>query len=475
MGRRGAQGGGRPGSAARVAVTAGVLLAGPCVVPAYAVTSVGCTDADLIAAINASNGMAGGDTLSLASYCVYTLTDADGTLPTITQPLTVHGNNATIRRDPAATTQFRIFAVGASSLTMDTLTVMNGDATSTGGDGGGVLLSTANGSLSTTDVNFQGNVAENGGAVATTDDATVSLTGGALTDNRADGDGGAVYGTAAGTVTLSSVTVQRNRAASEGGGVSLTNFNATNITNSVISDNTAVEDGGGVQYGGSTSSTLSISGSRITDNRVIRSQNGGGGLFNDPEAGAGATLTNTLVSGNLLTGFDAANPGSNLGAGILHREGTLTLNASKVAGNQIVGAGGQGAGIALWGSIGATDLNLNSTSVTGNLASGRYSQGGGLYTSTNTATSSSVTVTDSHIDRNKVTGTGSAAGGIYNVDTIYSFITSSVNDNIAPMAPAPGGVYTGVAITSVDGATTFMGNTPTNCLFSPQPVMNCTN
>lgn len=86
-----------------------------------------------------------------------------------------------------------------------------------------------------------------------------------------------------------------------------------------------------------------------------------------------------------------------------------------------------------------------------------------------------MTVTGSHIDQNKVTGTGSAAGGIYNVDSIYSFITSSVNNNIAPMAPAPGGVCTGVAISSVDGATTFTGNTPTNCLLSPQPVMNCTN
>ncbi|MEU6219149.1 hypothetical protein ABZ845_16770 [Streptomyces sp. NPDC047022] len=59
----------------------------------------GLFDGDLITAINNANA-GSGDTLVLTSYCVYTLTDADGSLPTIRQPLIIHGNNATIRRDP---------------------------------------------------------------------------------------------------------------------------------------------------------------------------------------------------------------------------------------------------------------------------------------------------------------------------------------------------------------------------------------
>lgn len=47
-----------------------------------------------------------------------------------------------------------------------------------------------------------------------------------------------------------------------------------------------------------------------------------------------------------------------------------------------------------------------------------------------------------------------------------------MNNNTAPNAPAPGGVHTGAAITSVDGVTTFTGNTPTNIVFSPAPVIN---
>ncbi|MEU6217073.1 hypothetical protein ABZ845_06040 [Streptomyces sp. NPDC047022] len=432
---------------------------------------MGCSDTDLIAAINASNGMVGGDTLSLTSYCVYTMTDADGQLPQIIQPLIIHGNNATIRRDPAATTNFRIFRVGATSLTMDTLTVMNGNAG--GSQGGGVLLNTTNASLITTGVNFQGNRASTGGGIAAGPHTTLSVTGGTISDNHAPNGGGGILAFGSVPVTLNSVTISGNRTRAIGGGLYFSSVSSPAIImNSTIRDNTAQQQGGGINYSGSSS--LSVTGTAITDNLVPQSFNGGGGILFNPLAGATATIADSMISGNTVTGWTTPDGFSNRGGGIFSLGGSLTLNHTRVTGNRLIGTSGQGAGIAAEGLLSAATLTLQQdTAVTGNLASGRYSQGAGLYadTSTNGLT---VSVDGSHIDANKVTGTGSAVAGVYNNGGTFSFSNvSSVNNNTAPLAPAPGGVYTTVAITTVDAGTTFTGNTPTNCLLSPQPVTNC--
>ncbi|MEU6221251.1 hypothetical protein ABZ845_27655 [Streptomyces sp. NPDC047022] len=454
-----------------VAAVAGVLFAGASAVPAHAVTPVACNTAALITAINNSNAGTG-DTLSLTSYCVYTLTDADGQLPTITQPLVIQGNHATIRRDPNAGTQFRIFEVASGgSLTMDTLTVMNGFAPS-GQDGGGVLLSGTMTGLTTTDVNFQGNRAQNGGGLAVEGSTnTVSITGGLINDNGAAqtmplGGGGGIYGESNNPITLNSVTLSGNRSGF-GGAISLNNF-----TQSLTLNKCAVRDNTGLRYGGAIgnaggASTITITDSSITDNQVPRSKNGGGAI-----AAQNTTLnvTGSTISGNTLSGFTTNASGAAVGGGVVVESAVTTLDSTQVTGNRIIGAGGQGAGIA---ASGGTLTLQNGTSVTGNLTSGRYSQGGGLYIN-NILGPTTVAVDDSHIDRNRITGTGSVAGGIFNTGGTFSFSNaSSVNNNTAPPAPAPGGVYTDVAINAVDAGTTFTGNAPTNCLLSPAPVTGC--
>ncbi|MFJ3235863.1 hypothetical protein [Streptomyces sp. NPDC086787] len=450
-----------------VAVAAGMLLVGVAAVPARADTPVDCVTQDLIDAINDSNAGANDHILVLTSYCVYTLTDANGQLPMVTQPLVIHGNHATIRRDPAATTNFRIFEVGGTSLTMDTLTVMNGNAT--GDLGGGLKLTTSSGSLTATNVNFQGNTAAVGGAISAFSGGSVSLTGGTVNDNRADSEGGGIA--SAGAIMLDSVAVTGNRSISDSGGLILLGNQPATITNSTIDHNTAKNFGGGITYQGS--GPLSVTGASIADNRVTDSGAGGGGVFFEPEPGGTLMITGSTVSGNTVTGFTANDGESNRGGGIYVREGQATLDSTTVRGNQLIGAFGQGAGIAAEGFFAAGTLTLqNGTTLLANLASGRYSQGGGLYTD-NSFNPVTVAVNASHIDTNKVTGTGSAAAGIYNNGGTYSFTTSSVNNNTAPLAPAPGGVYTTVAITSVDAGTTFTGNTPTNCVFSPAPVTGC--
>ncbi|MFJ3234021.1 hypothetical protein [Streptomyces sp. NPDC086787] len=449
-------------------VAAGGLLVGSAAFPAHAVQDVACSTSALVTAISdANSGMDA--TLALTPYCVYTLTNSDGSLPTITKPLVIHGRHATIRRDPNATANFRVFDVDAASLTMDDLTVMNGSASP--GAGGGVFLGVSGGSLTTTDVRFQGNAADVGGAIVALDGTSVSLTGGTVDDNSATAQGGGIVALGAATVTLDSLTMTGNRAGSSAGGALLDTSQQVTIKDSNISRNTGKQAGGGIVFGGSDE--LSITGTTIADNRVPQSISGGGGILFAPASGGSGSITDSTISGNTVTGFTANDGFSNRGGGIFSDGGPLTLDNTTVSGNQLIGPFGQGAGIAAVGDISAGTLVLqHGTAITGNLASGTLSQGGGLYTD-DTFGAVSVSVAGSHIDGNKVGGTGSAAGGVFNVGGAYSFTTSSVNGNMAPSAPAPGGVSTTVAITSVDAASTFTGNTPTNCLLSPQPVTNC--
>ncbi|MEU6222080.1 hypothetical protein ABZ845_31980, partial [Streptomyces sp. NPDC047022] len=385
-----------------------------------------CSDTALIQAINDSNANLNDHILDLTTYCLYTLTDADGQLPTITQPLVIHGHNATIRRDPGATTNFRIFEVGGVSLTMDTLTVMNGNAMGVG-NGGAVDLETNFGSLTTTDVNFQGNASDSGGAIFAGARTSLSLTRGLVNDNRTDGGGGGIGVIGLVPVFLDTVTVTGNRA-DMGGGAILDSTQLSTIMNSTFSHNTAVEGGGGIFS--ASSGTLAVTGTKIADNRVAASTDGGGGIFREAISGGSATFTNSTISGNTVTGFRTADGSSNRGGAIHAIAGPITLDNTQVAGNRLIGPFGQGAGIAAAGDVVTTTLTLqNGTTLTRNLASGRYSQGGGLYTDSSTS-GVTVSVTGSHIDANKVTGTGSVSGGIYNSGGTVSLTNSSVNNNV---------------------------------------------
>ncbi|MFJ3232253.1 hypothetical protein [Streptomyces sp. NPDC086787] len=462
------------------AVAAGTLLAGMMTVPAHALTMVGCSETELRDAITASNGMLGGDTLQLTSYCVYTLTDTFGQLPTLIQPLVIVGNNATIRRDPTALSDYRLFQVTTGgSLDMSTLTLMNGSYGPATVGGGAVAVTEAGGPLITNNVNFQGNRATGrGGAVYlnTTSAAPSSITGGTFSDNMAMNIGGGGIFTQGGTLTVDSATMTRNRAGF-GGGIYADGTKLT-VEDSIVSNNTGVFGGGGIiLLDGNAGTPVNITDTAITDNSVTGSAEGGGGIVASLATGNVTTITDSTISGNTVTGYTAIDGFGNRGGGINKETGTsgqLILDNTDVTANRIIGASGQGAGIAAGGGSPAGVLTLrNGTSVTRNLASGRYSQGGGLYTENGEGDALTVAIDTTSIDTNKVTGTGSAAAGIYNLDATVSLNGGSVSNNTAPAAPAPGGISTvDVPISSVTG-TTITGNTPTNCLLSPMPVATC--
>lgn len=389
----------------------------------------------------------------------------DTGLPPITNNagVTINGNNATIKR--VGTDSFRLFEVGTSAavpgnLTLNDLTVMNGQPSNV--IGGGNVLVRENSTFAGTNVALQGATANIGGGIRFRTSTTGTLTDSRISDNRTTGGasaGGGLYSD--GQVTLTNTDFTSNRARI-GGGIGH-NVGTLTINGGSIKHNTAFDNGGGIASDGN--GTLNMTGTTVTDNRVttggLGSGNGGGVYigFNGTR-----TITDSVIEGNTVT-VQSADDG---GGGIFMGGGTLTLDNTKVKGNKLIGEAGHGAGI---DARGGTLNVLNASDVTDNLAAGRYSLGGGIYTASliNTPT---VNVNGSAIDRNKVSGTGSRGGGIYNASGTYDLTDASVQFNVAPDAPAPGGIWTSTAITSVTG-TTIANNTPTNCLYSLAPVTSC--
>lgn len=436
-------------------------------VPAHAV-SVPCDTAALITAIENAN--AGTDTvIDLAPYCLYEVTAAystDSGLPPITNNttgVTINGHNATIKRVGAAS--FRLFEVGTSpavpgNLTLNDLTVMNGQPSNS--IGGGNVLVRENSTFAGTRVAFQGATANLGGGIRFRSNSTGTLTESRISDNQTTGGASGGGGLQSdGQLTLTNTHVTSNRARI-GGGIGHTVGTLT-INGGSIKHNTAFDGGGGISS--DSSGTLNVTGTAITDNRVttggLASGVGGGVSIG---IGGTKTFTDSVIEGNAVTVHGDLDGGG----GIFALGTALTLNNTKVKGNKLIGEAGHGAGIAFHGGT----LNLlNGSDVKGNLAAGRYSLGGGIYTA-NLVNVPTVNVNGSAIDRNKVSGTGSRAGGIYNAAGTYDLTDASVQFNKAPDAPAPGGIWTSTAITSVTN-TTIAHNTPTNCLYSPAPVTSC--
>jgi hypothetical protein len=326
----------------------------------------------LIAAINLANAAAGG-TLNLAANCTYTLTANNPTtgdgLPSITQPITVNGNNATIARAELTNLPFRIFDVGSGgNLSLQNLTVTGGRTPATPSVAGGGILIQGGGVARLEHVTVKNNAsAALGGGVANfgfvdigdsvvsdnnaTDagggifnEGSLSLRNTTLSDNLAS-RGGAVFN--AGGAFLENATMSHNGAGTMGGGLfvdapasstrvdhgtitdnasetggGVFSLSSVSFANTTISNNAAALSGGGI----ASFSTLVVEDSTITDNKARES---GGGLFNSGP-GAHAVLRRTEVSGNTVVSSTSQ------GGGIFNNGGTVALFASRVTDNTSV-------------------------------------------------------------------------------------------------------------------------------------------
>jgi hypothetical protein len=289
-------------------------------------------------AITQANALAGADdiTFSIPPASTISLLTA---LPQITDPLTITGpgaSNLTVRRDPGAAVNFRIFdititavpavtisgvtitggnpaadggginAAGAAALTVTvTDSVITGNTATGANDGGGIAVGTGT-ALTVQRTLITGNTGgDGGGGIYLFSTNNLILEDSTISGNTAgttDGEGGGLYQFGTANVTIRGTTISGNTSAGttgDGGGIFCTSGTPViTIENSTISGNTAGQSGGGMIRSATTTGTLTITHSTITLNTASgAATSGGGGIFL-PTAFAGTTIRNSIVSGN---------------------------------------------------------------------------------------------------------------------------------------------------------------------------------
>ena len=184
-----------------------------------------CSTDFLVLAINNANTNPGADTIDLAPGCVYELDVVDNTidgnngLPSITSPIVINGNGATIRRGTGAQkSAIRLLHISqGGDLILNDITLLDGMA------------------IEPTDVTLL--IPNSGGAIL--NNGTLTVNNSLITANRAKLKGGGIYNV--GTMMINQTTIQNNEAnignePNESGGGILNTGTAT-INDSTISNN----------------------------------------------------------------------------------------------------------------------------------------------------------------------------------------------------------------------------------------------
>ncbi|MFJ9680968.1 right-handed parallel beta-helix repeat-containing protein [Streptomyces sp. NPDC101194] len=325
------------------------------------VTVPTCNASDLIAAINTVN--ASGGTVNLRRGCTYTLTSPDNdsnALPVIVNTVTINGNGDTIER-AATAPKFRIFEVAApGDFTLNNLTVSNGYIGPLGGSvGGGIRV--ASGRLTTNHTRITGSIADIAGGAVYLDNSSVGRFKSTTIDgNISAGWGAGLYLESNATATLTGCAVTDNRAtAVHGGGLYLEPGATATLTRCSVTGNTStLANGGGIANEGGN---VIANHTRIMNNTAVQ----GGGIFNT--GGTGVTLNYSPVTGNTASSSGAVGGG-------IYSGGPLKLNSSPVENNTATGTNARGGGIFNGGTA-----TLRRSRVDGNHALGTGAQGGGIF------------------------------------------------------------------------------------------------
>ncbi len=289
---------------------------------------------------------------------------------------------------------------------------------------------------------ISGNTATRGGGIFASDDATVTVSGGSISDNTAtntaDAGGGAIYASNV-TLDIKGGSISGNTGSgNNGGGVLITGARASlNISGGTFSGNTA-KNGGGILA--QASSQVNISGGKFTGNKA--ESDGGaiyistnstlkftGGTVSGNEAGrygGGACL---LRSENTFSGgsFSGNYSGSN-GGGAYAMGAKVKLSGTDFSDNRAEGNGGAYAASSTnVTSDGATTSIASETELTGGSFSGNSAKNGGAILSQGRG--SSFKMTGGTVKNNESAVQG---GGIFaSSNTTFEFSGGTVSGNKA--------------------------------------------
>ncbi|MGI8334492.1 hypothetical protein ACRYCC_31460 [Actinomadura scrupuli] len=213
------------------------------------IVKVSCSSGALVTAIQTANGI-GAARLVLSPNCVYNYTAATvpgDALPIITGDVTlVGGPGTTIRRDPAAATDFRILEVASGgTLRARGISILNGSTT---GIGGGILNA---GTVVLEQTTFGGNRAGNGGAFGNNAGATATISLSLLNANSTTsvGGGGIIN---SGTLTVFKSIFAGNSAPINGGALNTQSSGVSHLIQTTVDHNISGGLGGGLSNLGTT-------------------------------------------------------------------------------------------------------------------------------------------------------------------------------------------------------------------------------
>ena len=323
-------------------------------------------------ALDAIGTVAGSRIINLGAG-TYTLAGTS-TIDFINKSVTINGAGAanTIITGNNQAQVVNIF--GSSTVTLNQLTIQDGDAPL---GGGGIGLSLG---------------------------ATLNLINSTITNNV----GGGITMSGGTTVRLLNSTVTNNTTSAEGGGIH--NFVGTlEVTNSTIANNTANTNGGGISSNG----TLSVVNSNISNNAANAANGFGGGISANNFTITNSTIANnTAASGGgidhfagiaTVTGSTLTNNSANNGGGIHIERGTITLNNTILRDNSSTGIeimNGGTANLTNQSAIigGTTGLLVSDTGNLGTLGNTRFVGQTGNYIALNTQTSQVIDATAASFD-----------------------------------------------------------------------------
>ena len=368
-----------------------------------------------------------------------------------------------------ATNSGRIFDnTGGYALTIDNLTLQNGNAGAGGAiyNNAGTVTITGSAITGCTAMDIGGAITNYGGTVTITGTTitgcTVLLSGGAihnaggtvtLTDSTITGctaiSGGAIFNYGGGTVTITGSTISGCTAS--GGGAIATNGGTVTITGTTITGCTAMDIGGAIA---TNSGTVTITGTTITG---CTASNFGGAIYIE---GGTVTMTGTTITGCtvLLSGGAIANDGGTVtmtgstitgctaisGGAIYTGGGTVTMTGTTITGCTATEIGG-----AIWAAGGTVTIQGSST-----ISDCSAPDGGAIFNSGGTT----VTMTGTTITGCSVTGDG---GAIYNTNNGAVTIQGSSTISDCTATGNGGAIYNDGGTVIVTGST-ITGCTATN-------------
>lgn len=248
---------------------------------------------------------------------------------------------------------------------------------------------------------IKGNTAkEDGGAIHVYEDGTLNMTGGTITGNKAD-IGGGIYCVGGAEVSLKNVTVSGNRSDGNGGGIDT--HAGISIENCVFSNNSCGTDSGGGIYADVKNGTVTITNTRIENNKAnhdgggIRVENGTVRMNDGTISGCTAGRDGGAVyidSGKFVMngGSISKNKGDDCGGVMVTSSTVFEASGVTISGNR--SGSHSGGGVNNKGTTGLTDCTLSSNHA--------EEDGGGIYNRSN------LTLTNCSFDSNHAEKSGGA-------------------------------------------------------------------